>query len=213
MTAEKKHTLHWFGGIFEPTVDFYAMLNRQVDKTLEGMEALREWIKEGGEEGSQRVRELERQADELQMELEKKLVISFVTPFDREDIYELSASLDEVINSAKGVVREMEAMNVSTNGFKLLEMAEIIVEGTRSLQSSVHSLKKDLRDAAQHALQARKTDTRFGKVYRPAMRELLETDDFKTIFRVKEVYKVMLLASERIDQVGERLLHAIVKMS
>lgn len=213
MAAEKKHTLHWFGGIFEPTTDFFALLNGQVDKTLEGMEALQDWIKEGGEDRSQRVRELEREADELQMDLEKKLVLSFVTPFDREDIYELSASLDEVINAAKAVVREMEAMNVSTNGHKLVEMADIVVEGTRSLQSSVHALKKDLPDAAQHALQARKTDTRFGKVYRPAMRELLETDDFKTIFRVKEVYKVMLMAAERIDQVGERLLHAIVKMS
>jgi hypothetical protein len=51
------------------------------------------------------------------------------------------------------------------------------------------------------------------KIYRQAVRELLELDDFKTIFRQKEVYKVVLTAAERIDKVGENMLHAIVKMS
>lgn len=210
---EKKKSTSWFGGVFEPTVDFYELLNVQVDKTLEGMEALAKWLKDGGEERCELVRQLEREADELKMKLEIQLVNSFVTPFDREDIYELSSSMDEVINAAKAVVREMEAMNVITHGTRLLEMADILVEGTICLRNSLRALKKDLREAGMQALQARKTDTRFGKVYRPAMNELLERDDFKAIFRVKEVYKVMLMAAERIDQVGEKLLHAIVKMS
>lgn len=213
MTAEKKKPFNLFGSFFEPTTDFYALLNKQIDKTMEGMQALHEWIKEGGAERCQLVRDLEREADEMKMDLERKLVISFVTPFDREDIFELSASMDEVINAAKAVVREMEALNVVTNGTKLLEMSDILIDGTLSLQNSFRSLKKDLREASTEALKARKTDTKFGKVYRPAMRDLLESDDFKKIFRVREVYKAMLLAAERIDQVGEKLLHAIVKMS
>ncbi len=213
MVAEKKKHLHWFSGIFEPTVDFYELLNLQADKTLEGVKALQTWLREDGEERCQIVRDLEREADEMKMDLERKLESVFVTPFDREDIYELSASMDEVINAAKAVVREMEAMSVSPAGTRLLEMAEMLVEGTESMKNSVYALRKDLREAANQALQCRKADTRLGKIYRPAMRELLEHDDFKWIFRVKEVYKVMVDGSERIDRMGERLLHAIVKMS
>lgn len=214
MTAGKKiEFFHWFGGAFEPTVDFYALLNQQVDKVLEGMQALSVWIKNGGEERCQLVRDLEREADDLKYNLELKLIASFVTPFDREDIFELSSSLDEVINSAKAAVREMEAMNVTTQGTKLDEMSEILVEGTMCLRNSILAMRKDLREAGLQALQSRKTDTRFSKVYRVAMRELLESDDFKVIFRVKEVYKVMLVGADRIDEVGEKLLHAIVKMS
>lgn len=213
MVAEKKTHLNWFSGIFEPTVDFFDLLNKQADKTLEGMQALATWLKEDGAERCQSVRDLERQADDLKMDLESKLVSSFVTPFDREDIYELSSSMDEVINSAKAVVREMEAMNVSPQGTRLLEMADMLVDGTLLVRNSIHALRKDLREASEQALQVRKTDSRFGKIYRPAMNELLELDDFKTIFRVKEVYRVMVVGSERIDRVGETLLHAIVKMS
>ncbi len=213
MAAEKKAHLHWFSGIFEPTVDFFELLNLQADKTLEGVEALQEWMKDNSPENGQRVRTLEREADAMKLDVEKKLVISFVTPFDREDIYELSASLDEVINAAKGTVREMEAMQVSAEGTKLLELTDCLVEGTRYVRNAIHSLRKDLSTAQDQAVLARKTDGRSAKIYRVAMNELLEHDDFRRIFRVKEVYKMVLMAAERIDLVGERLLHAIVKMS
>lgn len=216
MTAGEKRAqpLHWFSGIFEPTVDFYELLNKQAEKTLEGMKALSDWLKEENpDERCQTVRDLEREADEMKMNVERQLVSSFVTPFDREDIYELSASLDEVINTAKAVVREMDAFNVSASGTKLAEMADILVEGATCLRDGIFALRKNLREASNQALQARKIDTRSAKVYRQAVRDLLQLDDFKTIMRQKEVYKVLLTGAERIDKVGENLLHAIVKMS
>lgn len=213
MVGQKKTHLHWFSGIFEPTVDFFALLNQQADKTLEGVTALSKWLKEDGSERCQAVRDLEREADDIKMNVTRQLVSCFVTPFDREDIYELSANLDEVINSSKAVVREMEALSIKSDGTKLAEMSDILVEGCSSLQKSIRYLRTDLKLAAQEALASRKVDTRIGKVYRLAMADLLETDDIKQILRVKEVYKVMLDGAVRIDKVGERLLHAIVKMS
>lgn len=213
MVAEKKAHLFWFSGIFEPTVDFYELLNRQADKTLEGVKALSVWMKEDGTERCQVVRDLEREADDMKMDIEQRLVSSFVTPFDREDIYELSTTLDEVINAAKAVVREMEAMNVTSEANHLIEMADMLVEGTTCLCNSIHALRKNLKEATEQALQSRKTDSRFAKIYRSAVNELLLQDDFKKIFRVKEVYKTLSVGAERIDRVGEKLLHAIVKMS
>jgi len=213
MAAEKRAHLHWFSGIFEPTVDFFALLNQQADKTLEGVQALSKWLKEDGRTRCQIVRDLEKEADQMKLDLEKKLVKSFVTPFDREDIYELSTTMDEVINSAKAVVREMEAMEIISEGTHLVELADVLVEGTTCVRNSIHALRKDLRSAGDEAIQSRKTDTRAAKIYRLAIQELLREDDFKKIFRVKEVYKVMMEGAERIDRVGETLLHAIVKMS
>jgi uncharacterized protein Yka (UPF0111/DUF47 family) len=213
MAAEKRAHLHWFSGIFEPTVDFFALLNQQADKTLEGMQALQTWLKDDGITRCQIVRDLEKEADQMKLDLEKKLVKSFVTPFDREDIYELSTTMDEVINSAKNVVREMEAMQIISEGTHLVELADVLVEGTTCVKNSIHAMRKDLRTAGDQAIQSRKTDTRAAKIYRLAMQELLREDDFKKIFRVKEVYKVMMEGAERIDRVGETLLHAIVKMS
>ena len=213
MAGDKRAHLNWFSGIFEPTVDFYGLLNNQVSKTLEGVQALAKWLKEDGTDRCQVVRDMEREADEMKLDLSRKLVKSFVTPFDREDIYELSATMDEVINSAKNVVREMEAMSVTSQETRLVELAEILVEGTTFIKNSIYALRTDLALAGDQALQARKTEPRAAKVYRQAIQELLELDDFKKVFRIKEVYKVMLEGSEKINRVGEKLLHAIVKMS
>ncbi len=214
MTAERKATKTWFGRIFEPTIDFYALLVNQADKTLEGMGAMQDWLLDGGFHRCQHVRDLEDAADDLKIDLEKKLVDSFVTPFDREDIFELSATLDEVINAAKSIVREVEAFEVlPQQNPELLDMAELLVHGTKSLRDSIASLRSDLKEAQSQALLARKAENRFAKLYRRSMQELLQQEDVKTILRVKEVYRQMLTASERIDRVGEKLLHVVVKMS
>ena len=214
MTAERKAARPWFGRIFEPTVNFYSLLSQQADKTFEGMQAMEQWLIAGGDHRCQRVRDLEDEADQLKIDLEQKLVDSFMTPFDREDIFEVSATLDEVINAAKAIVREVEAFEVlPQKNPELLDMAELLVHGTKNLQQSIALLGSDSKESAAYALQARKAENKFAKFYRHCMQELLHQDDIKLILRVTEVYRQMLQASERIDRVGETLQHVIVKMS
>ncbi|MFN8655524.1 MAG: DUF47 family protein [Candidatus Obscuribacterales bacterium] len=202
-----------FGGLFEPSADFYDMLSKQANKTLEGMEALQEWLGSQDEDArGQDVRDREREADELKFALGKKLVETFITPFDREDVYDLSLSLDEVINAAKGTVREVEAFEVPRQVKGMCDLAALLVEGTRCLAAAFAALRTDRREAAEQALMARKIENKVTKAYRLAISELFEEDDIKRILRFKEVYKTLLLAAEKIDVVGEKLLHAIIKM-
>ncbi len=199
--------------LFEPPTDFYALLERQAAKTLEGLEALKSWLDEDSDHSGQLVRDLEKEADELKLQLGRKLVESFVTPFDREDIYDLSALLDEVINAAKYVVREVEALEVSSHDSFLRPMAEVLVEGTRCLHLAFASLKEDLKEASDEAYLARKSETRFAKIYRQAIRQLFSADDIKHILKTREVYRYMLQIAEKIDVVAEKLLHIIVKIA
>ncbi len=97
----------WLSKVCEPKTDLFALLNIQSATTLDGIIALDAWINEGNFERCQKVRDLENDADEHKLELERKLVESFITPFDREDIHDLSVKLDEVINAAKTIVREI----------------------------------------------------------------------------------------------------------
>jgi uncharacterized protein Yka (UPF0111/DUF47 family) len=215
-TEPTKPQQKWlFGRIFQPTTDFYAMLNTQAKKTVEGMQALSDWVNdEKAEERCQTVRDLENEADELKLELGRRLQESFITPFDREDIYDISLRLDEVINAGKSVVREIEAFGTLPSLHpEIRQMAAVLLEGTQALALSIAALRTDLREASNQASIARKADNRLSKVYRTSMQQLLLSDDLKMIIRVTEVYKSLLLGGERIDVVGEHLLHAIMKMS
>jgi len=207
-------SLGWFSKVFEPQTDFYKILIDQATMTLRGLEALECWIIAGGEERCQTVRDFEAKADEIKLDLQKRLVESFVTPFDREDIYDLSTRLDEIINSAKATAREIEAFSLNPEDAYMTEMARTLVEGARCLVNAFTTLKeKNLSEAELQAALARKSENRLSKVYRQAMRELFSINDLKRIMRTVEVYRSFVVAAEHIDRVGAKLQHVIVKIS
>jgi uncharacterized protein Yka (UPF0111/DUF47 family) len=213
LTKEKKKQSNWLSKLFEPKHDFYALLSEQSQTTLSGMLALQSYLTTGSLENKQKVRDFESAADEQKLSLEKKLNDSFVTPFDREDIYDIAVFLDEIINAAKNTVREMDAMQMHPSDPAFIEMAEILVEGTRCINSSFHQLNRNHQEAYEFARLARKSENRLSKTYRMAMSELFAQDDVKLIFKTTEIYRSLLNAAEKINTLGEKLLHVIVKMS
>ena len=213
VTGEKKKKDSWFSKLFEPKVNFYLLLQQQAETTLEGMLALEEYMTTGTHELGQKVREREKFADQQKLSLERKLNDSFVTPFDREDIYDISTYMDEIINAGKATVRETEAMNLVPNDLIYKEMAGTLVEGTRAIHGCLHLLNTNLKEAAVHAQLARKSENRFNNTYREAMTQLYNKDDVKEILKTTEVLRCMMNAAMRIDRTGEKLLHVIVKMS
>jgi uncharacterized protein Yka (UPF0111/DUF47 family) len=211
VTNKKKES--WLHKLFEPKTNFYLLLQQQAETTLNGMIALEEYMSSGEKEKGQKVRELEKFADGQKLGLERKLVDSFVTPFDREDIYDVSTYMDEIINAAKATVRETEAMQFVPNEQIYKEMAGTLVEGTRAIHGSLRELNVNIREAAIHAQQARKSENRFNNTYREAMTLLYNTDDVKQILKTTEVLRCMMNAAVRIDRLGEKLLHVIVKLT
>jgi uncharacterized protein Yka (UPF0111/DUF47 family) len=207
-----KGKIGWLARLVGPENDFYSMLTEQAKITLDGVEALELWINEGALERCQTVRDLEHKADVHKLRLEKMLVETLITPIDREDIYDLSHRLDEVINCAKRTVREMEALEVRAEGTALPKMATTLAEGARCLLISFSNLASDLSEAASQASLARKSDNKLEKIYRKAMLELFQLDDIKRIMKTAEVYRTMTTAGQRIDVVGEKLSHVIVKL-
>lgn len=201
-----------FQRFFEHRTEFFDMLVEQSRTTLQGMEALETWITTGAAGRCQVVRDLEHKADDQKFALEKHLADTLITPLDREDIYDLSANLDEVINSAKQTAREIEAFGTRRDDPALAEMANTLVVGAKHLLHAFEQLDKDVKEASKHASLARKADSKCEKVYRRAMKELFELDDTKTIMRTVEVYKTLMAGGNRIDTVGEKLLHVIIKI-
>ena len=209
---ESADSPNWFSKFFVPKTNFYWLLDKQAKVTLEGIAALKSWIDEGAPGRAQKVRDYEHEADKIVLDLQERLVDSFITPFDREDIYDLSARLDEVINAAKATVREIEALEISTEDEYLKEMVAVLVEGTRCLAQAFASLERDLQAAGEEAELARKSENRVSRLYRHATRHLFSLDDFKTIQKTKEVYKCLAFVAERIDYVAVKLVHVIIKM-
>src|SRR5262249_17057937 len=85
--------------------DIVGLLTRQAAVTADGLAALARWSETGADADSQAVRDAEHEADDLRQELLQTLTTALSTPIDQEDAYALSERIDEVIDSAKDVVR------------------------------------------------------------------------------------------------------------
>ncbi len=86
---------------------FLELLAQQADYTVQGLQALAQYMKQPDEALAQRVANIEEEADEVRRILIDELNRTFVTPFDREDIFALSLTIDDMLDYANTTVDEM----------------------------------------------------------------------------------------------------------
>ena len=79
---------------------FYTLLTESATRLVEGADILAELLGDDADRAAiaDRMRDAEHQADETTHEIAKRVNSTFVTPFDREDIYALASSLDDVMD-------------------------------------------------------------------------------------------------------------------
>jgi uncharacterized protein Yka (UPF0111/DUF47 family) len=205
------HTPGWLK-FFRPKVDFFELLRQQADSTLGGAVGFKDWLATGAKCQCETVHELEHRADTQKLDIERKLAETVVTPFDREEIYDISARLDLIINGLKKTVKDMEFLHVEVDD-TMKAMADVLADGVRLVCCAIDNLEKDLKQAEQAANESRKTETSVAEIYRHAMKELYEGKDFELLMRKKEVYDSLTIVSRRVESVGEKLLHLSIKMA
>ena len=85
---------------------FYDLFSEQAQHLVGGAELLAEMLAEGSdrEDVARRMREAEHAADETTHAIVRRVNSTFVTPFDREDIYNLASGLDDVMDMMDEVV-------------------------------------------------------------------------------------------------------------
>jgi uncharacterized protein Yka (UPF0111/DUF47 family) len=168
---------------------------------------------EGDATAVERLRECEHRADDCKRDLRAALTISFTTPLEPEDIFELSRGLDRVLNNAKNAVREAEVMQTTPNA-AIAEMAAELAGGTRDLAESFAALGGDGSDlATQAATRAAKSQSRFEHVYRRAMSALITVDDLREVAARRELYRRLARTSDDLREVAERVWYCVLKRS
>jgi uncharacterized protein Yka (UPF0111/DUF47 family) len=92
-------------GFFKKREDvFHKLIQEQASITYEGLKLLVKYLDAQSPEISEELTLKEKEADEVRRILIDELNRSFVTPFDREDIFALSRSIDDVIDYANSTV-------------------------------------------------------------------------------------------------------------
>jgi uncharacterized protein Yka (UPF0111/DUF47 family) len=194
----------WF---LPDTPDVVGMLCEQAAITVEGMDALVAWA--GGETAAaDRVRDCEHRADERKRALRQALTVSFTTPLEPEDLFELSRGLDTALNGAKDLVREAEVMGAAPDE-AMARMATLLAEGTGHLSDAFASIRRT--DATEPADAAVKSQRRLERVYRDTMSALIQDNDPREVAARRELYRRISRTSDNLVEVAERVWYSVLK--
>jgi uncharacterized protein Yka (UPF0111/DUF47 family) len=197
------------GWFLPQTPDLLGMLRTQAHITIEGMDALVAWTRGSG--SGDALRQAEHRADDAKRALWRALRLAFTTPLDAEDLFTLSANLDEILNAAKDLVREMEVIELAPDT-ATQEMAVLLADGTRHLAEAFSNLggpnDGDATDAADRAI---KSQRQVERVYRQAMSALLAEHDLRVVMGWREVYRRLSRIGDVVLMVAERVWYAVVK--
>ena len=192
--------------------DFCEMLHAQSQKVLEGLDALYAWAGGGVDAQRERVKDVEREADELRRIVIEELNQTFVTPFDRDDIFSLSRAIDDVMDYADRTVDEMEIYEVKPNKHVVL-MIDILRKAARELSDAIRLIQKYPNIALEHATKAKAAENEMENAYHRALAELFKGTDTVYMLKMREIYRHLSNAADRGDEAANLIGDIVVKMT
>ncbi len=195
---------------FRKKPDFYALLMNQAGKVLDGVRALREYAASQVPERAEAVRNLEKEADEERRILIAELNRTFATPIDREDIFELSRALDDVMDYAENTVRELNAYELTADGHTKA-MIEIMIQAYEELVKAIKYLKEYPKIANDHAVRAKKLENNMEQAYHTALSELFKGTDPIYMLKMREIYRHLSNCADRGDEAANIILSIVMK--
>ncbi|MCK4693661.1 MAG: DUF47 family protein [Anaerolineales bacterium] len=193
---------------------FLELLVKQAEFTVEGMQALLEYVKEPSEEVAQQVTQIEKEADEVRRILIDELNRTFVTPIDREDIFALSLTIDDVLDYAESTVEEMYLLDVKPNAY-IERMVSLLTDAAREIYMGVIRLEDHPNVATDHSVRAKALENRMETVYREAIANLFQMprdiDHVVEMLKLREIYRHLSNAADRGDAAANVIGDIVVK--
>src|SRR3954447_13000992 len=124
--------------------EFFVIYNRAAANIVEISDRLVELLDrfpDGASDLSRDVRELEREGDRLTHELVDLLNRTFVTPFDRDDMYRLAGALDDICDFVDEVAENIGLYGVRQIPPDAKQQADVIVRAAAKLDEAVSQLE------------------------------------------------------------------------
>lgn len=193
---------------------FIELLIKQAEYTVEGLETLLRYVSEPDESLARHLAKTEKEADEIRRILIDELNRTFVTPIDREDIFALSLTVDDVLDYANTTIEEMAMLDIDPNPF-LERMVSLLTDAAREIYMGVSRLEKHPSVANDHAVRAKALENRTETVYREAIADLFhlprDVDHIVEMLKLREVYRHLSNAADRGDEAANVLGDIVVK--
>jgi hypothetical protein len=201
-------------------VRFFDLLELQSQTVVRGAKLLQECLESKGSLddlylASKRIHDVEHEGDELVHRLMERLNKSFITPLDREDIYELTGRLDDILDYIDAVAKRLVTFKIATVTPHAIELGRILVRGAEETAVGV-ALLRDLSNSEAIIRQCAKInqlENDADQVMRDALNDLFDggAREPVEIIKWKDLYEHLEVATDKCEDVANILETVLVK--
>ena len=194
---------------------FYDLFAESAANLLNGAQLLAEMLQSDTDMGdlSKRMREAEHQGDEVTHAIVKRVNTTFITPFDREDIYRLAAGLDDVMDFMEEAVDLVNLYEVEDLPKELANQVEVI-QRCAELTAEAMPRLRTMKDLEEYWIEINRLENDGDKSYRRILAKLFNGKrDALTVMKLKDVVDALEHAIDGFESVANTVEQIAVKES
>jgi len=157
------------------------------------------------------IKEIEHRCDNLTHEIIQRLHRTFVTPLDREDIFALARSLDDVMDAIDASASIVRLYHISKVRQDARDLAQIIKASADQVVKAMTELERR-KGVAEPAVEINRLENEADRAHQNAVRKLFEEErDPIQIIKWKEILDFLEEATDRCEDVANVLEGVVVK--
>ena len=157
------------------------------------------------------IKEIEHKCDFLTHEIIQRLHRTFVTPLDREDIFALARSLDDVMDAIDATAAIVRLYQIATVRQDARDLARIIMASAEQVVKAMKELERK-KGVAEPAVEINRLENEADRAHQNAVRRLFEEEkDPIQIMKWKEILDFLEDATDRCEDVANVLEGVVVK--
>ncbi|OLD58097.1 MAG: DUF47 domain-containing protein [Bacillati bacterium ANGP1] len=186
---------------------FFELLNQAAQNVLQAARLLKQFLDDyrDVERKAEEIKAVEEKGDELTHAIIDRLNRTFITPFDREDIFTLAKSLDDVLDWIEASSARMAVYKIPHATSEAAELGHIVVSECEAVVEAIASLR-NLDRLAGPLREINRLENLADHVQRDAIAKLFSSNGNPIeVMKWKEIYETL---EEATDQ-GEHVAHVL----
>jgi len=196
------------------TSEFYDLFTRAGANALEAARKADIRFREYPESSvtQEEIKAIETAGDLITRDLIQLLNTQYVTPFDREDIYELATAMDDVVDHIDEASDLLALYGIEQPARQAVEQSRILVIAVEHLANALASLK-GLRDVQGHLVAVKQAEDEGDRVVRDAIGALFQDSriDPLVVIRWKDIFEALEDALDACETAANVLGNIVVK--
>jgi len=200
--------------LFKKNDKFYRIFNQMTVYILQAAEILQNMVQEPHgdlESMAIKIKDLEHLGDELTHTVIAELNKTFITPIDREDIHDLSAALDDVLDVIDQTAVRIVLFQIRVPIREVPEIAAVFLNQVKELHSAINRLQ-DNDHVVERCVEINRLENDADRLFQSAIGRLFEeVKDPIDVIKRKEIIESMERATDKAEDVSNVLESIVVK--